>query len=94
MLKIGSAYKIKQKMFDAFFTNQDFTGVNDDLTTHKYIGQIFTVVDTFQVSKNNFYYPHHRFLILFEGKVIAFIATKNGKVNNHISNYLEEITEE
>ena len=96
LLKIGSAYKIKAKIFDAFLTEGNFIGrnINDDLTTDKYIGCIFTVLDTFEVSKNNFYYAHHRYLVLFQDKIVVFLINKNTMLENNINKYLEEVKEE
>lgn len=91
LLEIGGAYKIKTKIRNAFFANLSLTDIEDDLITDPYIGQILTVLDILAVSTDNFYSPHHRYIVFIDGQVRAFVFMKDGKFSREIPNYLEKI---
>lgn len=94
MLKIGSAYKIKRAIHDAFIGNTNFGNFNDGLSKGLHNDKIFTVLGSLEASKDNFYYPHHRYKILLENKIFSFIFMNNGAFSKNIPHYLEEIIDE
>ena len=93
MLKIGSAYKIKKRDIDAFFTDLQYrslTQIGDN-----YIDEIFTVIGLPKdLNKNNWYCHYHKYIVLFRGERSLYLFRPETQTGRNPFMFLEEIVDD